>query len=293
MASRYSIIVLLGLCTPAFELALAAPNADTESFIEGSSLSLNLRNFYATQRTSGTTRLSIKKPWGVETTRDRTTWVQAAMLNYVSGYTPGPVGFGLDASLFSAVTLERGHGAIANGADRVLVDSDGDAVPTWSRLAVADMKFKASKTELKVGRMMVDTPMLRPKDNRALPSSFQGAAITSNEWDWLKVQAGSFDKAILRTGSRSEDLASFYGNRSITGDRLNYLGATAQLSPNFEVRAFGSRFENMWDQGYLGVTHKLAWFNTTSLLMCEVSALTCRDSPLAANQLFQQAPSST
>ncbi|MNC81435.1 outer membrane porin, OprD family [compost metagenome] len=46
---------------------------------------------------------------------------------------------------------------------------------------------------------------------------------------------------------------------------MNYLGATAQLSPNFEVRAFGSRFENMWDQGYLGVTHKLTFDSGYSL----------------------------
>lgn len=257
MPSRYSLLTIFSLCAPFVQVALAAPSADIEGFLEGSRLSLNLRNFYAVQRTSGTTLLSVKKPWGAETTRDRTTWVQAAMLNYSSGYTLGKIGFGLDASMFSAVTLERGHGAIANGADRVLVDSDGDAIPTWSRLAVADVKFKASKTEIKVGRMMVDNPMLRPKDNRALPSSFQGTAISSNEWDWLKIQAGSFDKAILRTGSRSEDLASYYGNRAIKGDRLNYLGATARVYPNLDVSLFGSRFENMWDQGYLGITHKL------------------------------------
>ncbi len=258
MASRCLVVAVIGFFTSGFQCALASSGTDAEGFIEGSTLSLNLRNFYSNQRTSGRSHLTIKKPWGNETTRDRITWVQAAMLNYSSGYTLGVVGVGIDGSLFSAAPLERGHGAIANGGDRVLVDSDGDAVPTWSRLGVADVKFKVSKTELKVGRMMVDTPVLRPKDNRALPSSFQGAALTSNEWDGLKIQGGSFDKAIIRTGSRSEDFASFYGNRAITGDRLNYFGATAQVLPSLEISAYGSRFENMWDQGYLGVTHKFS-----------------------------------
>ncbi|MBF4211879.1 outer membrane porin, OprD family, partial [Pseudomonas donghuensis] len=92
-------------------------------------------------------------------------------------YTQGPIGFGLDASLFSAINLERGHGRVANGGDRVLVDSDGDAVPTWSRLGVGDLRLRFSSTEIKAGRQLTDNPILRYKDNRALPSSFQGVSL--------------------------------------------------------------------------------------------------------------------
>nr|WP_256664849.1 OprD family outer membrane porin [Pseudomonas sp. SWRI 103] len=171
-------------------------------------------------RTRRSTYLGIKKADGLERTRIRETWVQTAMLNYSSGYTQGPIGFGLDASLFSAVNLERGHGRVANGGDRVLVDSDGDAAPTWSRLGVGDLRLRFSRTEIKAGRLLTDNPILRYKDNRALPSSFQGVGLFINEADWLSLQAGSFDRAIPRTGTGSEKLTTTFGNRAYSGSRI-------------------------------------------------------------------------
>ncbi|MBP5150440.1 OprD family outer membrane porin, partial [Pseudomonas protegens] len=120
--------------------------AQAPGFIEGSSLDLNLRHYYSNQHTQRDTYLTIKKPDGNQRTRVRETWVQTGMLKYSSGYTQGLIGIGVDAGLFSAVNLERGHGRVANGGDRVLVDSDGDALPTWSRLGIGDVRLRLSNT---------------------------------------------------------------------------------------------------------------------------------------------------
>lgn len=247
--------LLLAVVQPCWAAEPVAPQDQAPGFIDGSHLGLNLRHYYSNQHTQRSTHLVIKKHGVAQPTRERDTWVQIAMLNYSSGYTQGLVGFGVDASLFSAVTLERGHGAVANGGDRVLVDSDGDAVLSWSRLGVGDLRLRVSSTELKAGRMLTENPVLRYKDNRALPSTFQGIALNSNELDWLALQAGSFERAIPRTGTGSERLTTTFGNRAYSGSRISYLGATAKSPYGLTVSAYGSRFEDMWQQYYLGATH--------------------------------------
>lgn len=257
----YSRLLILTSLASSLALADTTPplnaQAQADGFIEGSHLDLNLRHYYSQQHTARTTRLVIQKDDGNQPTRRRDTWVQAAMLQYRSGYTQGIVGFGVDASLFSAVTLERGHGKVANGGDRVLVDSDGDAVPTFSRLGAGDLRMRVANTELKAGRLMLDNPILRYKDNRALPSSFQGVGLFSNEWNWLSVQAGSFERAIPRTGTGAERLTTTFGNRSYTGSRISYAGFKAKPGYGLEASLYASRFEDMWDQAYLGLTHTL------------------------------------
>lgn len=247
--------LLLAVVQPCWAVEPVAPQDQAPGFIGGSHLGLNLRHYYSNQHTQRSTHLVIKKHGVAQPTRERDTWVQTGMLNYSSGYTQGLVGFGVDASLFSAVTLERGHGAVANGGDRVLVDSDGNAVLTWSRLGVGDLRLRVSSTELKAGRMLTENPVLRYKDNRALPSTFQGIALNSNELDWLALQAGSFERAIPRTGTGSERLTTTFGNRAYSGSRISYLGATAKSPYGLTVSAYGSRFEDMWQQYYLGATH--------------------------------------
>ena len=239
--------------------------ASDPGFIEGSSLDLNLRHYYSNQHTQRSTYLSIKKPGGIQPTRVRETWVQTAMLKYSSGYTQGVIGVGVDVGVFSAVNLQRGHGKVANGGDRVLVDSDGDAIPTWSRLGVGDVRFRLSNTELKAGRLMTENPILRYKDNRALPSSCQGVGLYSNELDWLSVQGGSFDRAIPRTGTGAERLTTTFGNRAYSGARISYLGATLKPGYGLEASLYGSRFEDMWDQYYLGLTHRVGDKNAVAL----------------------------
>jgi hypothetical protein len=254
----FRVLLMAGVAvgSPLLTIAGEAVTRQEEApgFIDGSHLGLNLRHYYANQHTRRSTYLGIKKAAGLERTRIRETWVQTAMLNYSSGYTQGPIGFGLDASLFSAVNLERGHGRVANGGDRVLVDSAGDAVPTWSRLGVGDLRLRFSKTEIKAGRLLTDNPILRYKDNRALPSSFQGVGLFINEADWLSLQAGRFDRAIPRTGTGSEKLTTTFGNRAYSGSRISYLGGMAKTSYGLDVSLYASRFEDMWQQTYLGVT---------------------------------------
>jgi len=73
-------------------------------------------------------------------------------------------------------------------------------------------------------------PVLRYKENRALPSTFDGFMLTNTMFENVRLQASSFDKVSPRTGAGSEKLTSTYGNGSIHGDRISYVGLNAKRS---------------------------------------------------------------
>lgn len=231
--------------------------AGATGFIEGQSLTLSTRNFAAREQMKDSFGFTIPKDGGREHTHSRRAWVQGTQLKYSSGYTQGTIGFGLDIAAFNAINLERGKGRIGGGGNRTLADSNGHGVEEWSKLGIANVRLRVSNTELKAGRFQVDTPVFSYFDNRALPSSFTGYAITSEELDNLALQAGSFRRVSPRTGSGDEAFTTEYGTREVKGEHMHYLGGNYKPLESLEIAAYGGRFEDIWDQYYLGLTHTL------------------------------------
>lgn len=255
---QFRRVVVWALCCPA-SVAMAQ---DENGFLQDTHLSLNMRNFYSEQTAHDGSSFSFVKDGGHQQATRRTSWVQAAMLDLRSGYTQGAVQFGLDVSLYGATLLERGRGSVAGGGDRVLVDNDGEPVGEWGRLAIADVRLRVSHTELKVGRMSVDNPMLKPKDNRALPSTFQGASLVSADLPGITTQAGWFTEVVGRTGSSADRFFTTYGNRAYSANSLSYLGFDTHPWHGVSLAAYVSRLADIWDRSYLGLTHTVtanAW----------------------------------
>jgi len=126
--------------------------AQAEGFVEDANFSLNLRNFYINRNFVDSDYPQSK---GEE-------WTQSFILNFQSGYTPGPVGFGVDALGLLAVKLDGGGGTYGTGLLPVH-GAPGDRHPPddFARLAVA-AKAKFSETEVRVGEWMVVMPILLP-----------------------------------------------------------------------------------------------------------------------------------
>ncbi|MDO9618584.1 MAG: OprD family outer membrane porin [Pseudomonas sp.] len=256
---RTSIPLSLAILTLSSYSQAAEPSGQDSAsgFFEGQSLSLSTRNFAARERFQGHSGLNIPKDGGAQFTQSRYTWVQGTQLKYNSGYTQGTVGFGIDVAAFNAINLERGKGRIAGGGNRTLADSNGHGQEHWSKLGIANLRARISRSELKVGRFQVETPVFNAIDNRALPSSFNGVGLVSEELDNLNLQAGSFRRTSPRTGAGDEALTTEYGTRQAEGERYNYLGGNYKALDNLEVALYGGRFEDIWDQYYLGITHDL------------------------------------
>ncbi|MBJ6778321.1 OprD family outer membrane porin, partial [Pasteurella multocida subsp. multocida] len=167
--------------------------AGASGLFEGQSLTLTTRNFYSRENMKDSFTFRIPKAGGgSQRIHQRNAWVQGTVLKYSSGYTQGSIGFGFDVAAFNEIALERGKGRIGGGGNRTLANSDGEAIGEWSKLGVANIRLRASNTEFKAGRFLVNTPVFSYIDNRALPSSFTGFAVTSEELDNLSLQAGSF-----------------------------------------------------------------------------------------------------
>ncbi|BAN46731.1 OprD family outer membrane porin [Metapseudomonas resinovorans] len=252
---------LLGLALLTANATLAAEQAIDQStargFVEGQKVDLVTRNFFSHERTQDSFSFTIPKDDGGEPTRDRWTWVQGTRLIYNSGYTEGTVGVGLDLEAIGAVNLERGKGRIAGGGNRTLADSNGHGVAEWSKMGVANLRLRASRSELKAGRFRVDTPVFSYIYNRALPSSFDGVALDSFELDSLSLHAGSFRQVSPRSRAGSEDFTTEYGTREVRSDRMSYVGARHTPVEGLELSLFSARFEDVWNQHFLGATHEL------------------------------------
>src|SRR3546814_18724996 len=92
------------------------------------------------------------------------------------------------------------------GSNRTLAHSDGDAVDQWSKLGLANVKARVSNTTLTAGRQNFSSPMFDVIGNRALPSSFQGVSLHSEELENLAFDVATFDRNSPHT---QQTLATF------------------------------------------------------------------------------------
>ncbi|TLX63900.1 outer membrane porin, OprD family, partial [Stutzerimonas nosocomialis] len=82
-------------------MALGTPVAVAqEGFVDGSKLSVNARNFYINRNFVDSANAQSKAE----------EWTQSFILNFQSGYTSGPIGFGVDTLGLLSVKLDGGGG---------------------------------------------------------------------------------------------------------------------------------------------------------------------------------------
>jgi len=239
------------------ELSTKNAQAEANGFFEDQHLTGTTRNWYANElrrrdSTFGYTDDGVRKQ-----TPRRINWQQGTIVNYTSGYTQGTVGFSTELALYNAIALDRDTGDFAGNSNRTLADSDGDAVGQWSKMGLGNVKARVSNTVLTMGRQSVNTPVIAFIGNRALPSSFQGFAVQSDEFNNLSLQAGSFDRVSPRMEQSLDKFRSEYGDRSKTADRLDMFGGDYKPTDSLTASFYASNLEDFWHQYYFGFTHEL------------------------------------
>ncbi|MCF7202388.1 OprD family porin [Pseudomonas oligotrophica] len=222
----------------AVSLAAVSTGSQAAGFVEDSKASLNLRNFYIGRefRDDSVDRTKAEE------------WTQSFILNLQSGYTPGPVGFGVDALGMLAVKLDGGRGTY--GTALLPTHDDNRPADDFGRLALA-AKLKVSATELKVGEMMPVLPILRSDDGRSLPQTFRGGMLTSKEIDKLTLLAGQFRQNSTRDDASMEDM--FYGGAG--SDRFNFVGGEYALSPRTTLGLWHAELKDVYQQQYAQLLH--------------------------------------
>ena len=243
----------------------SSAQSETQGFIEEQTLGGTTRNWYANELLRHGGQFSYKDNGVAKTTPRRINWVQGTIIDYSSGFTQGTVGFKTQVAAYNAIALDRDVGDIAGKNNRTLTHSDGDAVGQWSKLGLANLSARISNTTLTVGRQNFSSPTIDVIGNRALPSSFQGVGLHSEEFNNLSFDAGSFDRVSPRTEQSLSKFRSEYGAAGVETDRASVAGLNYQPFKSLKTTLYGTHVEDFWNQYYFGAVHDMGDSATLAL----------------------------
>ncbi len=239
------------LCLLSTAIAACLPSlsqAGEGGFIDDASATLTARNYYFSRDFSdivGPNRQSKSEEWA-----------QGFILNVKSGSTPGPVGFGVDAIGLLGLKLDSSPDRVNTGL--LPTRESGKAADDYSRLGLA-AKLRLSKTELKVGELQPNLPVLTYSDIRLLPPSYQGVSLVSNELAGLTLQAGHLNSTSLRNEAGDDQMLAMLGHlpqRAATSEAFNYAGGDYAFNAGrTTASAWYAQLEDIYDQRFLGLKH--------------------------------------
>jgi hypothetical protein len=219
--------------------APVSSQAKSKGFIEDSHFNVLMRSFTEHDEFKGAGK--------------KDAWVLGAQAVFESGYTKGLIGLGGDVSLFGAFKLNGGNGA----GNRVHVGTDGGGSNqlAWAYPGVWDVKARVSNTVLKYGQQLFDNPFLVPHDNRALPPTYRGFSLASDEIKNLTLKAGTVDGVLARGMTTVTGLTTEYGGTHVS--QFTYFGGDWTHGDDTSVSLYGSVANNVWQQYYLTATQSI------------------------------------
>lgn len=231
-------------------IAVAALGASSSGvvmadFFADSKATLELRNFYLNS--------DYRQDGANQSKRDE--WAQGFLLNYESGFTEGPVGFGIDALGLLGVKLDSGPERQNTG---LLPVGDDGAPDEYSQLGAA-AKARYSKTTLRVGALLPKLPTVLPNDSRLLPQTFRGGMLTSREIDGLTLHAGRLTQNSLRNTSANEDM--LVAGKGISGgqasDKFDFASASYRWNDNLTTGYNYGHLDQNYRQHIFNLSHVL------------------------------------
>jgi hypothetical protein len=230
-------------------LALSLPAlVQAGGFIEDSSATLQARNYYFSRDFSDIV--------GPNKQSKAEEWAQGFILNFKSGYTPGTVGFGVDAIGQLGLKLDSSADRVNTGL--LPTRESGKAADDYSRLGAA-LKLRLSQTELKIGELQPNLPVLTFSDIRLLPPTFQGASIVSQEISGLTLQAGQLRSTSLRNEAGDDRMLAMLGHlpqRAGSSERFNYGGADYAFgNQRTSAGVWYAQLEDIYNQRFVSLKH--------------------------------------
>ncbi|KAF1009343.1 MAG: Porin D [Pseudomonas fluorescens] len=219
-------------------LAYATEPPPADGFIEGAHLTVNTRNYYMNRD-----RRDIH-------TDDSKEWGQGFLGTFESGYTPGAVGFGLDAHAMLGLKLDGGGGT--DGSSILPYGSGNGKAPGSFSTAGGTLKLRAFDTELKAGDLFLSNPMIAGGMTRMLPQTFRGVSLTNHSVDGWMIEGGqaSFTKLYNQSGHRR--IGTSYG--ALPDDQrsrhLNWAGVSWSGSPGLTSNLYAAELKDIWNQYY-------------------------------------------
>jgi len=133
----------------------------------------------------------------------------ALQLNYTTGDFYGfkaNVGFQHARSL----ELENDSGAVSSGANAFATENEGRITADGSMLYIANLQYNIAKTEVKVGRQGIVTPLIAVSNSNPLKDTFEALSVVSKDIGNTEIRAYVIKKWIERySASNSARKTSF------------------------------------------------------------------------------------
>jgi imipenem/basic amino acid-specific outer membrane pore len=229
--------------------AFVSDQADSKGFVEDSTLNLLLRNYYFNRNNKN----------GAHDSKD---WTQGIQGVFSSGFTQGTIGVGVDAFGYLGLKLDGGAGT--TGTNNLPVGSDGEPASNYGKAGAA-IKFRLSKTELKIGDQQPSTaPVFAVGGSRLLPQTASGISLQSSEVKGLDLEAGHFYSATSESQTnRDGSLWATYAN--VPANSIDYLGGKYAFNDNFSASLYGAKLEDIWNQYYTNLNYVLPLAASQSL----------------------------
>ncbi|MET0776867.1 MAG: OprD family porin [Pseudomonas mandelii] len=225
----------------AVAVGVLAQQAGAAGFIEDSKASVSSRTMYYNADTRE------------GTANDQRETAEGLKFDYLSGFTQGTVGFGIDAQAVVGIHLDGGRGHHPDNNSFFPSDSDGSASKSFSR-AAANVKARFSKTEAHLGgALQPNMPILVANDSRLLPQSFEGGTITSKEIDNFTFNVGQFEHAAGRASSNTTGLAVAGGTEE--SNKFRYAGADWKVTKDLTLQYYYANLEDYYKQNFFGLVH--------------------------------------
>lgn len=224
----------------AVAVGILAQQAGAAGFVEDSKLSVSSRTMYFDNDNR-------------EGGNDNRESGQGFKLDYLSGFTQGTIGFGVDVQALWGIHLDGGKGHHPDNSTFFPSDSDGSAVHDWARIG-GNAKARFSKTEAHFGSALAPAlPILVSNDGRLLPQTFEGGTVTSKEIDNLTINAGQLTHAMGRASSNGTGLS--VAGATQDSNKFRYGGADWKVTKDLTLQYYYSNLEDFYKQHFLGLTH--------------------------------------
>ncbi len=229
----------------AVTVGVLAQQAGAAGFLEDSKASISSRTMYYDA--------DMREGASIPANRQRET-AEGLKFDYLSGFTQGSVGFGIDAQALVGIHLDGGKGHHPTGNSNSFFPSDGnEAADEWSRLD-GNVKARFSKTEAHLGGALApNLPILIANDSRLLPQTFEGGTITSKEIDNVTFNFGQLEHASGRASSNSTGLS--VAGATQDSNKFLYGGADWKVTKDLLLQYYYANLEDFYKQNFLGLVH--------------------------------------
>lgn len=235
-----TVLRALSACT----CVLSMGPALASGFIDDSHADLVMRNYYFDRNYVNATPQAAAREWA-----------QGFILNLRSGYTEGPVGFGLDAQGLLGVRLDSSRARTGTGLLPYNATTREPA-DEYSELGLT-AKVRASRSELQLGTISTFLPIAFASPTRLLPQTFRGAYLKSQEIDQLTLHVGWLDRINLRDSTDYQKMSVGSPNGRFNGaaesNRFMFIGGDYAWSPHLTLKYYHAELAQLYRKDFYGL----------------------------------------